>query len=442
MKNNFSNKKTKNPIPEYSNSPEEINKAIKNENKKISYIEFKGSNYFRLKIAYSFLLNKPIRISEIRSESINPGLTKYEISFLKLISSITNGTEIKINQTGTSFTLIPGTITNNYGDNIKFDCDKSRNITYYTEGLIPICLFGKESLHINLTGITNNNIDNSVDSFKMSTCVLLQKLIIGDSVEFKILKRGILPNGIGEIYFKIPIITFISPFDWIDEGKIKRIRGIAFTSKLSSIYIKQMIDSSRNILNNFLPDVWISEDVYKDKDLSKISPGYGLTLCAESKNGFCFCTDKINDIENIEKTANEISKECTLQFINDIYSSGCCNINNQSLFLFLMSLSEKNYVSKMKIGKITEFTKGVLKFIDKYLGVKFHIRECDDYDKEDSESSENEKEENEKEENEDEEKEENENDEKENEDLPILHKQYMFSCIGIGLRNVARIELQ
>ena len=99
----------------------------------------------------------------------------------------------------------------------------------------------------------------------------------------------------------------------------------------------------------------------------------------------------------------------------------------------------------MKIGKITEFTKGVLKFIDKYLGVKFHIRECDDYDKEDSESSENEKEENEeneKEENEDEEKEENENDEKENEDLPILHKQYMFSCIGIGLRNVARIELQ
>ena len=44
---------------------------------------------------------------------------------------------------------------------IKFDCDKSINITYYTEDLISICLFGKESLHINL--ITNNNIDNSVD---------------------------------------------------------------------------------------------------------------------------------------------------------------------------------------------------------------------------------------------------------------------------------------
>ena len=102
-----------------------------------------------------------------------------------------------------------------------------------------------------------------------------------------------------------------------------------------------------------------------------------------------------------------------------------------------MSLSEKNYVSKMKIGKITEFTKGVLKFIDKYLGVKFHIRECDDYDKEDSESNDNNNEEEENEENEDDEEK-----EKENEDLPILHKQYIFSCIGIGLKNVARIELQ
>ena len=83
-----------------------------------------------------------------------------------------------------------------------FDCDKSRCITYYAEGLIPICLYGKESLHIKLKGITNNLEDNSVDSFKMSTCALLQKLIIGDTVEFKINKRGVLPNGVGEVYFK------------------------------------------------------------------------------------------------------------------------------------------------------------------------------------------------------------------------------------------------
>ena len=150
----------------------------KYKNKPIKYEELQGSNLFRLKIAYSFLLNRPIKISNIRADSTNPGMTQYEVNFLHLVSEISNGTIIKINQTGTGFTLIPGTITNNYGDELIFECDKSRCITYYAEGLIPICLYGKESLHIKLKGITNNLIDNSVDPFKMSTCVLLQKYLL------------------------------------------------------------------------------------------------------------------------------------------------------------------------------------------------------------------------------------------------------------------------
>ena len=423
---------------------------IKYKHKPIKYEEFEGSNLFRLKVAYSFILNRPIKISNIRADSTNPGMTQYEINFLKLVSEVSNGTKININQTGTGFTLIPGTITNNYGDELTFECDKSRCITYYAEGLIPICLYGKESLHIKLKGITNNLIDNSVDSFKMSTCVLLQKLIIGDTVEFKINKRGVLPNGIGEVYFKIPIITGLAPFDWVNEGKIKRIRGVAFTSKLPSSFTTQMIDTCRGVLNNFIPDVWIAVDNYKDKELDKISPGYGLSITAETKEGFALSTDLMNDKNDLTKNANDISKECSLKFLNDIYKSGCTNAHNQGIFLFLMALSEKNYVSYMKIGKISEHTKQVLRLIYKLLGVKFNIRECDEYDNEESED-ENNNDENENEEGEEKEddinddEDDNDNDfenNKFNEDeLPTPYKQFMFSCVGIGLRNVARIEL-
>ena len=80
-----------------------------------------GSNYFRVKIAYSLLLNKPIEIRGIRENSINPGLTEYEISFLKLIEKITNGTKIEISKTGTMMKFSPGVITNNYGDDFEFE---------------------------------------------------------------------------------------------------------------------------------------------------------------------------------------------------------------------------------------------------------------------------------------------------------------------------------
>ena len=415
---------------------------IKHKHKPIKYEELQGSNLFRLKIAYSFLLNRPIRISNIRPDTVNPGMTEYEINFLKLVSEISNGTKININQIGTGFTLIPGTITNNYGDQLTFECDKSRCITYYAEGLIPICLYGKESLHIKLKGITNNLIDNSVDSFKMSTLVLLQKLIVGDTVEFKIIRRGVLPNGVGEVDFKIPIITGLAPFDWLNEGKIKRVRGVAFTSKLPSSFTTQMVDTCRGVLNNFLPDVWIAVDNFKDKDLDKISPGYGISITAETKEGFALSTDLMNDKEDLTKNANDISKECSMKFLNDIYKSGCTNCHNQGLFLFLMALSEKNYVSYMKIGKITEHTKQILKLIYKLFGVKYNIRECDEYDKEESEDGNNDEE---KEEDENEQEEEESDNifetEKFNEEIPIPYKQFMFSCVGIGLKNVARIEL-
>ena len=416
-----------------------------------SFKALSGSNYFRLKIAYSLLLNQAIEITNIRDDDINPGLSKYEISFLKLISEITNGTVIDINKTGTTLKFTPGTITNNYGDEFTFQCDKSRAVTYYAEGLIPIAMFGKESLVVNLEGITNNNIDNSVDSFKGSTCALIQKLVVGDTVIFDIKKRGMFPNGCGCVKFKCPIITNLAPFDWVNEGKVKRVRGIAFTSKISSSFANRMVNKARGVLNNFLPDVWISTDSVKDKDLQKISPGYGISLVAETTNGFAFASDMVNK-DNKDHTPEDLAKELSVKFLNDIYCAGAVDVNNQGLFLFLMALSEKNLVSEMKIGRITKYSKGVVRLIKQLLKVRFNIREVDEYDDNEEESEDDKKDEEEEEgedkegedeemENEDEEEEIGDGNDDDDEELPNVHEQYIYSCIGIGLRNVARIEL-
>lgn len=281
------------------------------------YLKIKGANYFRMKIAYSLLMNRPIQITEIRSNDINPGLSEYEISFLKLVDAITNGTKIEISKTGTVLNFTPGVITNNYGNEFEFQCHNSRAITYYAEGIIPISLFGKESLQVNFKGITNNDIDISVDTFKSVTCRLLQKLVIGDTVGFDIKKRGVLPNGNGLVKFKCPIVVFINQFDWLDEGKIRRIRGTAFTSKIPTSFSTRVIDTCRRVFNNFLPDVWIAVDNYKDKNKDEISPGYGLSLYAESTTDFFVSYD----VANIESTSpEELSEKCCLNLLNEIYN--------------------------------------------------------------------------------------------------------------------------
>lgn len=89
----------------------------------------------------------------------------YEVSLLKLIDQITNGTKVDINVTGTKVKISPGVITNAYGKEIDFECSNARAVSYYLEAIIPFVIFGKVPLRLRLRGVTNNDIDLPVNIF-------------------------------------------------------------------------------------------------------------------------------------------------------------------------------------------------------------------------------------------------------------------------------------
>lgn len=84
-------------------------------------LQFSGHQYFRHRLALSFLSGKPVKIDKIRPEDKNPGLrghsfsyapstyrkqsltlnVDYEVSLLRLLERATNGTVIEISYTGT-----------------------------------------------------------------------------------------------------------------------------------------------------------------------------------------------------------------------------------------------------------------------------------------------------------------------------------------------------
>ncbi len=78
-------------------------------------------------------------------------LSDYEVSFLRLIEKVTNGTSIVINETGTSVLVRPGTIP---GGKYTHTCPTSRSIGYFLEAVIPLGVFGKVGLEIKFDGIT------------------------------------------------------------------------------------------------------------------------------------------------------------------------------------------------------------------------------------------------------------------------------------------------
>lgn len=175
-----------------------------------------------------------------------------------------------------------------------------------------------------------------------------------------------------------------------------------------------------------------------------------MSVVGETTNGFYFSEDIVNfseennnifdneemEIYGTDVTPEDLARKCCVKFLEEAYNCGSIDTHHSALFLFLMAISTNQAVSKLKLGRISEYTKSLLRTIYKLFGVKFKITEveADDYDEEIPEEF--------NEEQEDDLDDENDNFEeyKEKKDKVDAPKKFIFSCIGIGLKNVARIE--
>nr|CAG8555735.1 10190_t:CDS:2 [Entrophospora candida] len=298
-----------------------------------------GHNYFRQRLILATLSGKIVKIEKIRPDHEDLGIKDFEVSFLRLLEKATNGSSIEISYTGTSVLYKPGVIT---GGKIFHECSNTRAIGYYLEQIIALAPFAKIPFDLTLTGITNDNNDISIS------------------------KRGSPPLGGGEVTFRSPIVRALKPMQFINEGRIKRIRGIACCTRVSPQNANRMAESARSILNRYIPDIYIYTDVYKGEESGK-SPGFALSLVAESTTGALMSAEQA---ANPGETPEDIGLRTAKLLLSEILLGGCVDSYNQWLVLLMMVLSPED-VSKVKLGKLTPFTMQYLRDIKDFLNVSF-----------------------------------------------------------------------
>ncbi|KAK1291655.1 putative RNA 3'-terminal phosphate cyclase-like protein [Acorus calamus] len=353
---------------------------------KTGYRRLKGIDQFRLRLVLSTLSGTPIQIEEIRPDETSPGLRDYEASLLRLVELISDDCSVVISSIGTKVRYKPGVIVG--GKHLGHECGVSRSIGYFLEPLIVLALFGKKPLSITLKGITNDFKDPCVDTFRTTTLHMLKQFGVPlDGVELKVVSRGVPPQGGGEVTLALPIIqNNLSAVSWVDEGMVKRIRGVAFSTKASPQFINRMISSARGILNNLLPDVYIDSD-HKTGQYAGRSPGYGMSLVAQTTSGCLISADYVssypyvNEMDGFEDptetetlmSPEEIGVKVASVLLEEIGQGGVVDSTHQGLLFLLCALCPKD-VSKVRVGLLTPYAIETLRQIKDFLGVKFDIK--------------------------------------------------------------------
>lgn len=342
-------------------------------------LRLKTQRSFAHRLILSTLTGRAIRFEQIRASSLtHTGLAPHEVSFLRLLEAVTNGSHIVIGLTGTELLYKPGLITGSApgsgasGGVIRHDlpADCNRGVSYF---LIPLCLlapFSKSPINVLFTGpgvITSATPsgDMSADSVRTAILPLYAKFGITNNIELRILRRSNVntggAGGAGEVQLvfghqvRLPRTVHV-----MNPGRVKRIRGVAYCTGVSASNNARMIEEARGVLNPMTGDTYIFSDISsapylssKDKSNSnqkrKVGVGFGLSLVAESSTGSLYSADLASPPSG-GVPPEDIGRQCAYQLLESISYGGAVPMAAAPTFLTLMAMGSED-VGRLLLGR-------------------------------------------------------------------------------------------
>ena len=342
-------------------------------------LRFKSQKSFAHRLVLATLTGKAIHISQIRPNShSNPGLAPHEISFLRLLEAVTNGSHIEISYTGTTVVYKPGLIIGStlgsgaVGGVIRhaLPATCTRGVSYF---IIPLCLlapFSKAHINVLLTGdgvITSSTEegDISVDSVRTAILPLYAQFGISNNIELRIIQRSNIGSngrgGAGEVQLLFGHqVRLPKTVHSVKPGKIRKIRGVAYCTGVSTSNNARVIDEARGILNPLTPDTYIFSDVSSVPSLPlnhqslsghtrRTGVGFGLSLVAESSTGSLYSADAVSPTSGGTRP-EEIGRQCAFKLLESIAQGGSVSMIAAPTVLTLMAMGSED-VSRLQMGK-------------------------------------------------------------------------------------------
>lgn len=342
-------------------------------------VRFTSHRNFVHRLVLATLTGRAVHISKIRPSSpSNPGLAPHEISFLRLLEAVTNGSQMEISYTGTILVYKPGLITGSApgsgasGGVIKHELPAgcTRGVSYFLLPLFLLAPFSKAPMNVLFTGpgvITSATPtgDMSVDSVRTAILPLFNQFGIFNNIELRVLRRSNPGHngkgGGGEVHLIFGHqVRLPKTLHLLNPGRIKKIRGVAYATGVSGSNNARMIDTARGILNPLVPDTYVFSDVSSaplvpapEKNnpsaKKKIGIGFGLSLVAESSTGCLYSADVASPPAG-GVTPEDIGKQCAYQLLETISKGGCAAPAAAPTMVTLMAMGSED-VGRLQLGR-------------------------------------------------------------------------------------------
>ncbi|MFO8110260.1 MAG: RNA 3'-terminal phosphate cyclase [Thermoplasmata archaeon] len=225
-----------------------------------------GGQILRTAVAMSIVKGTPVKITNIRANRPNPGLSYQHLAALNVAAEICGG-ELEGGEKGSpEVEFIPGEPRGGY---YEFDIGTAGSIALLLQCMIPPALQADGVVEVKVKGGTDVKWSPPYDFFENVFLEHLRRM--GLNVSSKLLKRGHYPKGGGEV---VLTVEPGSP-NFLPTGEdISKIKGRAFVTSLPEHIMRRM---RKQVLKEFV-DIPVNVEL---RSYDSLSPGAGITLWTE-----------------------------------------------------------------------------------------------------------------------------------------------------------------
>mgnify|MGYP001773623067 CR=1 FL=1 len=203
-----------------------------------------GGQILRTALALACILNKDIKIINIRVKRENPGLRPQHFLVVKALKEITNANVEGLHIGSKEIYFKPSTIRSG---NYYFDVGTAGSITLILQSLLPVLVFGDKPTKLVIKGGTAVPKSPTFSYFSQVFCSYLTKM--GVLANFKLLRHGFYPKGGGLIEVEI-FPSKISPLNLLQLGEPKLVRCEAYSEGLPQHVVEREVNTAISLLKN------------------------------------------------------------------------------------------------------------------------------------------------------------------------------------------------
>uniref|UniRef100_A0A1B6EDJ6 RNA 3'-terminal phosphate cyclase n=1 Tax=Clastoptera arizonana TaxID=38151 RepID=A0A1B6EDJ6_9HEMI len=323
-----------------------------------------GGQILRMAVAFSVLLQTPIKISRIRLSRQKPGLTPQHHKGIEIVCEMTGGKAFGAEERSTELTFYPGHVK---GGEYLAAIRTAGSISLLTQLLLPCALFASGETVIDLRGGTNCEMAPHID---YTATVLLRLLAkFGAIFDYKIDRRGFFPKGGGRVILHTKPVKILNAVDLSDPGKLSRIWGTVFTAgNYNSHNGENIKKGAMDVFRKTFPEVRSDIKVVEEDPNKTIGSACGISVFGETTSGCVFGHSELGH-RNVHP--NKTGADVASVLCGDIWIGGCVDEYLQDQAIIYMALA--NGVSKILSGPITLHTETAIYVAERMTKAKFTI---------------------------------------------------------------------